>query len=51
MHAIAAASETERLGLWAHLAVFVLMVVAFAGIPVIGAQVVGWASVLASRES
>jgi len=49
MHAIAAAAETEQLGLWAYLAVFVLMVVAFAGIPVIGALVVGWASVLASQ--
>ena len=49
MHAIAAAAETEPLGLWAYLAVFVLMVVAFAGIPVIGALVVGWASVLASQ--
>jgi membrane protein DedA with SNARE-associated domain len=36
-------------GLWAYLIVFVLMVLSFAGIPAIGAAVVGWASVLASQ--
>jgi membrane protein DedA with SNARE-associated domain len=45
---LAAASSTAQSGLWAYLAVFVLMVLSFAGIPAIGAAVVGWASVLAS---
>jgi len=49
MHAIAVAASAEQLGVWAYLVVFVLMVLAFAGIPAIGALVVGWASVLASQ--
>ncbi len=49
MHAIAAASSTEHFGVWAYLAVFVLMALCFAGIPAVGAAVVGWASVLASQ--
>ena len=49
MHAIAADSAAAQSGLWAYLAVFALMVLSFAGIPAIGAAVVGWASVLASQ--
>jgi membrane protein DedA with SNARE-associated domain len=49
MHAIAAASSAAQSGFWAYLAVFALMVLSFAGIPAIGAAVVGWASVLASQ--
>ena len=49
MHALAAASSTASSRLWAYLAVFALMVLAFAGIPAIGAAVVAWASVLASQ--
>jgi membrane protein DedA with SNARE-associated domain len=49
MHAIAAAAPAEPYGGWAYLAVFALMAVSFAGIPAIGAAVVGWAAVLASQ--
>jgi membrane protein DedA with SNARE-associated domain len=49
MHAIAAASSAAQPGFWPYLAVFALMVLSFAGIPAIGAAVVGWASVLASQ--
>jgi membrane protein DedA with SNARE-associated domain len=49
MHAIAAASSAEPYGAWAYLAVFALMALSFAGIPAIGAAVVGWAAVLASQ--
>jgi len=36
-------------GAWAYLAVFLLMALAFIGIPAVGPAVVGWAAVLASR--
>jgi membrane protein DedA with SNARE-associated domain len=49
MHTIAAASSTAQDSAWAYLAVFAMMVLSFAGIPAIGAAVVGWASVLASQ--
>jgi len=49
MHSIAAASSAAQSGFWAYLVVFALMVLSFAGIPAIGAVVVGWASVLASQ--
>jgi len=49
MNTIAAASSTAQYGAWAYLAVFVLMALSFAGIPAIGAAVVGWAAVLASQ--
>ena len=49
MHAIAEASSTTQYGAWAYLAVFALMALSFAGIPAIGAAVVGWAAVLASQ--
>jgi membrane protein DedA with SNARE-associated domain len=49
MYALAAASSAAESGVWAYLAVFALMVLSFAGIPAIGAAVVGWASVLASQ--
>jgi membrane-associated protein len=46
MHVIAAASSAEQYSGWAYLAV---MALSFAGIPAIGAAVVGWAAVLASQ--
>ena len=49
MRAIAAASSAAQPGFWPYLAVFALMVLSFAGIPALGAAVVGWASVLASQ--
>ena len=49
MHAIAAASPAAQYGGWAYLAVFALMALSFAGIPAIGAAVVGWAAVVASQ--
>jgi membrane protein DedA with SNARE-associated domain len=49
MDAIAAASSAEQYGVWVYLAVFVLMALSFAGIPAIGAAVVGWAAVVASQ--
>jgi membrane protein DedA with SNARE-associated domain len=49
VHAVAAAPETAAYGVGAYLAVFVLMALSFAGIPAIGAAVVGWAAVLASQ--
>jgi membrane protein DedA with SNARE-associated domain len=49
MHAIAEASSSAPSGLWAYVAVFALMVLAFAGVPAIGAAVVSWAAVLASQ--
>lgn len=49
MHVIAAASPTTQYGAWAYLGVFALMALSFAGIPAIGAAVVGWAAVLASQ--
>jgi membrane protein DedA with SNARE-associated domain len=49
VHAVAAASSTQPYGAWAYLAVFALMALSFAGIPAIGAAVVGWAAVVASQ--
>jgi membrane protein DedA with SNARE-associated domain len=49
MDILATASSTAQSSVWAYLAVFVLMVLSFAGIPAIGAAVVGWAAVLASQ--
>jgi membrane protein DedA with SNARE-associated domain len=49
MHVVAAAPATASYGGWAYLAVFALMALSFAGIPAIGAAVVGWAAVLASQ--
>ncbi len=40
---------TGEWGAWAYLMVFALMALSFAGIPAIGAAVVGWAAVLASQ--
>ena len=45
MHVIAAAAPAPYSG-WAYLAVFALMALSFAGIPALGAAVVGWAAVL-----
>ena len=49
MHATAAAAAAAQYGGWAYLAIFALMALTFAGIPAIGAAVVGWAAVLASQ--
>src|SRR5256886_16044339 len=49
MHTIAAASSAAQYGVGAYLAVCALMALCFAGIPAVGAAVVGWASVLASQ--
>ena len=49
MHAMAAASSAGQYGGWAYVAVFALMALSFAGIPAIGAAVVGYASVVASQ--
>jgi membrane protein DedA with SNARE-associated domain len=49
MHAIAAASSATPYGVWVYLAVFALMALSFAGIPAVGAAVVGWAAVMASQ--
>jgi membrane-associated protein len=49
MYPIAAASSPAPYGTWAYLAVFALMTLSFAGIPAVGAAVVGWAAVLASQ--
>ena len=49
MHAIAVSSSAAQYGVWAYLAVFALMALSFAGIPALGAAVVGWAAVLASQ--
>ena len=49
MRTIAAASPATQYGAWAYLAVFALMALSFAGIPALGAAVVGCAAVLASQ--
>jgi membrane protein DedA with SNARE-associated domain len=49
MHAIAVSSSATPYGVWGYLAVFALMALSFAGIPALGAAVVGWAAVLASQ--
>jgi len=49
MHAVAAASSAGQYGGWAYLAVFAFMALSFAGIPAIGAPVVGLAAVVASQ--
>jgi len=49
VHVFAAAAETASYGAGAYLVVFALMALSFAGIPAIGAAVVGWAAVLASQ--
>jgi membrane protein DedA with SNARE-associated domain len=49
VYAIAAAAPAARYGGWAYLAVFALMALSFAGVPALGAAVVGWAAVVASQ--
>jgi membrane protein DedA with SNARE-associated domain len=49
MHSLAAASSASTGGLWAYLAVFVLVLIGWAGIPAIGGAVIASASVLASQ--
>lgn len=45
----AMAASAAQAGPWAYLAVFALMALSFAGIPAIGATVVGWAAALAGQ--
>ena len=49
MHSLAAASTASSGGLWAYLAVFVLVMIGWAGIPAIGGAVIAGAAVLASQ--
>jgi membrane protein DedA with SNARE-associated domain len=49
MNEIAASSSAAQYGVGAYLVIFALMALSFAGIPAIGAAVVGWAAVLASQ--
>jgi membrane protein DedA with SNARE-associated domain len=49
MNEIAAAPSAAQYGVGAYLVIFALMALSFAGIPAIGAAVVGWAAVLASQ--
>ncbi len=49
MDTIAAAAPAQPYGGSTYLAVFAPMALSFAGIPAVGAAVVGWASVLASQ--
>ena len=49
MHSLAAASSATTGGLWAYLAVFVLVMIGWAGIPAIGGAVIAGAAVLASQ--
>ena len=49
MNDIAAAAATSSYGAWAYLAVFALVALGFAGIPGVGAAVIGGAAVLASQ--
>jgi membrane protein DedA with SNARE-associated domain len=49
MHTLAAADSVSAGGLWAYLAIFVLVAVGWAGVPAIGGTVVAGAAVLASQ--
>ena len=49
MHSLAAASTTSTGGLWAYIAVFVLVLIGWAGVPAIGGAVIASAAVLASQ--
>ena len=49
MHTLAAADSVSTGGLWAYLAIFVLVAVGWAGVPAIGGTVVAGAAVLASQ--
>jgi membrane protein DedA with SNARE-associated domain len=49
MQTLAAASSASPGGLWAYLAVFVLVMIGWAGIPAIGGAVIASAAVLASQ--
>jgi membrane protein DedA with SNARE-associated domain len=49
MHSLATASSASMGGLWAYLAVFVLVMIGWAGIPAIGGTVIAGAAVLASQ--
>lgn len=49
MHSLAAASSASPGGFWAYLAVFVLVLIGWAGIPAIGGAVIASACVLASQ--
>jgi membrane protein DedA with SNARE-associated domain len=49
MHTLAATSSVSTGGLWAYLAIFVLVAIGWAGVPAIGGTVVAGAAVLASQ--
>ena len=49
MHSLAAASSATTGGLWAYVAVFVLVLIGWAGVPAIGGAVIASAAVLASQ--
>lgn len=49
MHSLATASSASMGGLWAYLAVFLLVMIGWAGIPAIGGTVIAGAAVLASQ--
>jgi membrane-associated protein len=49
MHTLAAADSASAGGLWAYLAIFVLVAIGWAGVPAIGGTVVAGAAVLASQ--
>ena len=48
--AAASSSPAAPYGAWAYVVVFALMALSLAGIPAIGATVVGWAAVLAGQD-
>jgi membrane protein DedA with SNARE-associated domain len=49
MHSLAAADTASMGGAWAYLAVFVLVMIGWAGVPAIGGAVIAGAAVLASQ--
>jgi len=49
MHAAASAAYASAYGAWAYLVVFAVMGASFAGVPLVGTVVVGWAAVLAGE--
>lgn len=51
MHPLAAAGSASSGGLWAHLAIFALVAVGWAGVPAIGGAVIAGATVAASQGS
>jgi membrane protein DedA with SNARE-associated domain len=49
MHSLAAAGAASMGGTWAYLAVFILVMIGWAGVPAIGGAVIAGAAVLASQ--